>query len=707
MKQPVDYVDTNIGGIGHLLTATRPIVALPHGMMQVYPVTTPGIMDRYLADKIHGFQAGPLTISATTGEGPFGRNSVASSFDHDFEVAAPHRYWVLLEDYNIQAEYSVTAHAAYFRFAFPEGLKPVLLLRLRKGSIIKTIDGARVEAEGEYEGVQGYIHLESTRLFSTQPVSDDSEGRRGETGISLIFDPADGGTVDVRVGFSLIDSHQAFENLKNEISGWSLERVVEAAEEVWNRTLSKLDVSGGTKSQITTFYTALYRSLLRMVDISENGRYRGWDGQIHRPSGHGFYVNDALWDTYRSAHPLQLLLDPKRQVDMVRSYITMYEQSSWMPTFPGYGGERPVMLGNHIAAFITDTYLKGYRDFDLEKAYEGLRKNAMEATRLPWRRGPMTELDKVYLEKGFFPALGAGQKEWISEVHSFERRQAVSVTLEHSYDDWCIAQLAKALGKEDDYSLFSSRAKNYANLFDDSIGFMAPKTADGKWVEGFDPKLGGGQGGRDYFAECNSWVYTFNVQHDPEGLMALFGGREQFTSKLDALFVEQYSVSKYDFLKQFPDATGLIGQYPQGNEPSFHIPYLYNYAGQPWKTQRRLREIMKLWYNDSPLGICGDEDGGAMSSWYVFSAMGFYPFCPGRPTYDIGSPLFDETKIALSDGGDFTISARNVSEKNKYIQSAVLNGTVLDRPYFPHSAITWGGSLILEMGPRPNREWVC
>jgi predicted alpha-1,2-mannosidase len=249
------------------------------------------------------------------------------------------------------------------------------------------------------------------------------------------------------------------------------------------------------------------------------------------------------------------------------------------------------------------------------------------------------------------------------------------------------------------------RAHNYANVFDGRIGMMAPKTADGQWVESFDPTRGGGQGGRDYFAECNSWVYTWHVQHDVAGLMALMGGREQFAAKLDQLFVEQYGTSKYAFLGQFPDMTGLIGNYAQGDEPSFHIPYLYNYCGQPWKAQRLLRQIMEVWYGDGPLGICGDEDGGAMSSWYVLSAMGFYPVCPGRPVYDIGSPLFQEVKIALAGGRTFTVSAPGASAGNKYVQSATLNGKPLDKPWFTHDELAAGGTLVLRMGPRPNRKW--
>jgi predicted alpha-1,2-mannosidase len=364
------------------------------------------------------------------------------------------------------------------------------------------------------------------------------------------------------------------------------------------------------------------------------------------------------------------------------------------------------MLGHHAAAFITDTCLKGYRDFDVAKAYAGMKKNATQASMIPWHRGPVTEIDKVYLEQGFFPALARGETETVPEVHPAERRQAVTVTLETCYDDWCLAQLARDLGKQDDYEHFMRRARNYAHVYNPDTGWMAPRSADGKWVQGFDPKLGGGQGGRDWFTECNGWTFAFHVQHDPAGLIALMGGPDRFAARLDALFTEQYDpTNKYTFLAKFPDMTGLIGMYAQGNEPSFHIPFLYNHCGRPWQTQRRVRQILDVWYGDGPLGICGDEDGGALSSWYVFAALGFYPLCPGNPTYEIASPLFEQSTLTLANGKSFTIKAKNTSAQNKYIQSARLNGQTLHEPRFPHAQIAQGGTLELTMGPRPNQTW--
>ena len=368
------------------------------------------------------------------------------------------------------------------------------------------------------------------------------------------------------------------------------------------------------------------------------------------------------------------------------------------------------MIGRHETVSIADAYFKGFRDYDAEKAYAGMKKNATELTMIPWRNGPVTELDKVYFDKGFFPALPQGAKEWVPQVHSFEKRQSVAVTLEHCWDDWCLAQMAQSLNKSDDFNYFTKRSENYRNLYDTRIGFMAPKTADGKWVfdeKGLDPVWSGGQGGRDYYTETNAWTYTFHVQHDINGLIGLMGGKANLSYKLDALFREQFGGrgSKFEFLRLFPDMTGLIGQYHQGNQPGFHIPYLYNYTGEPWKTQRRVRDIMKIWYNDGPLGICGDEDEGELSSWYVFSSMGFFPVCPGKPVYDIGSPVFRKVSLDAGNGKTFTIKAKDASSKNKYIQSASLNGRPLNSPWFNHSDLVQGGSLVLHMSPRPNKRW--
>lgn len=721
-KEPVDYVSPNIGGIGQLLTATVPYVQCPYGMARIAPVTTPGITDRYLADKIYGFSAGPAMLMASVGQTGTQPADYASDFDHDFEIATPYYYEADLQTWGIRAEFTTTCQAAYYRFTFPASAQAHLVLTLNDDAQLAvagngTISGSRrIARQGETvanpsQQTREYFYIEFSRPFSSYKTWQDNDldpaaTRAGDRiGFVADFSTSTHEQIEARLGISYISVEQARRNLQREIPGWTFEQVKSANRALWNHALSGISVTGGTDRQKVIFYTALYRSLGRMTDITEDGRYySGYDHSVHEAQGHDFYVDDGLWDTFRSLHPLQLLLDAGRQQDMIRSYIRMYEQSGWLPSFPSVAGEQAVMIGHHAAQLILDTYAKGYRDFDVEKAYAAMRKNATEATMLPWSRGPLTSLDRVYFEKGFFPALAFGEKETVKQVTG-ERRQAVSVTLENSYDDWCVAQLAAALGKQQDASYFKRLAYNYKNVYNPAIGFMAPRSADGKWVADFDPKLGGGQGGRDYFTEVNSWIYTFSVQHDVAGLIRLLGGRDAFNAKLDRLFVEQYGTSKYHFLNQFPDATGLVGLYAQGNEPSFHIPYLYDFSGQPWKTQRRVRELMDVWYGDGPLGLPGDDDGGETSSWYVLSAVGFYPVCPGSPVYEIGSPIFEKSSIRLGNGKIFTVIANHVSARNKYIQSAQLNGKPLDKPWFPHSSIANGGTLILQMADKPNMKW--
>lgn len=721
-KEPVDYVSPNIGGIGQLLTATIPYVQRPHGMARLAPIVTPGITDRYLADKIYGFPAGPALLMASVDKTGSAPDAYASTFDHDFETATPYYYEADLQTWGIRAEFTAAKQTAYYRFTFPASAHGHLVLSLRNHAELSVVGNSAIAGSGRADGTvvhlddsgpetREYFYAEFSRpIQSWQTWRNDETGqapKQSGDGIGFVSDlaTAAGEIIEVKVGISYISTEQARCNLERDIPEWNFSQAKAETRKVWNDALTAMQTDGGTERQRTIFYTALYRSLGRMTDITEDGKYfSGYDHKVHDAAGHDFYVDDGLWDTYRSLHPLQMLLDPRQQDDMIQSYIRMYQQSGWMPSFPSVAGEQAVMIGHHAASFILDAYMKGYRDFDVPAAYEAMRKNATEATMLPWSRGPLTSLDKIYFDKGFFPALAFGEKESESYVTP-ERRQSVSVTLENSYDDWCVAQLAKALGKTQDAEYFAKMAKNYRNMYNPSIGFMAPKSADGQWVTNFDPKLGGGNGGRDYFTEVNSWLYTFHVQHDVAGLIRLMGGREAFNTKLDQLFVEQYGESKFQFLGQFPDATGLVGQYAQGNEPSFHIPYLYDFSGQPWKTQQRVRQLMDVWYGDGPLGIPGDDDGGATSSWYVLSAIGFYPVCPGSPVYEIGSPIFERTTIRLGNGKLFKIEAHQVSAQNKYIQSAQLNGKPLDRPWFRHADIANGGTLVLEMGPRPNLAW--
>jgi len=353
---------------------------------------------------------------------------------------------------------------------------------------------------------------------------------------------------------------------------------------------------------------------------------------------------------------------------------------------------------------ILDAWRKGIRDFDINTAYEAMKKNALEGTMVPWRIGAACELDTFFYENGYFPALRPGENETVARVHNFEKRQAVAVSLAAGYDEWALAQMAKELGKTEDFKFFSKRAKNYKNLYWPEKSFFMPKDKDGNWID-IDPKFDGGMGGRDYYDENNGWTYVWNVQQDIHGLQNLMGGKDIFEKRLDQLFREGLGRSTYELNARFPDFTGIVGQYSMGNEPSFHIPYLYNLTKSPWKTQKKIRMLLNTWFMDNIHGIPGDEDGGGMSAFVVFSAMGFYPITPGIPVYTIGSPLFSKITINLPNGNTFIVSAPQCSETNKYIQSAKLNGKVLNAPWFTHNDLINGGILELEMGAYPNMDW--
>jgi predicted alpha-1,2-mannosidase len=708
-KDITSCVDPNIGGVAPLLTTKNPTVHRPNSMVRVFPITRPGLNDRYLSDRIYGFalnmpayRMGPVTeLMPLSGRLNFNRDEYASLYDHDMEDVHPWYHKVLLEDYNIDADWTTTERCVIYRFKFNNPDTGYILLR-SGGKSGFTLQGDHViQGWEEFGHTRQYFYAAFNEPFS----ASGSFGSDDEKVIYTRFDKPQK-PVEVRAGISFISVEQAAANLRNEAEGRSFKSIREESHRIWADALVRIKVKGGTERQRRIFYTSLYRCMERMVNISEGGRYySAYDKKVHDDQGKPFYVDDWLWDTFRSLHPLMLILEPSRQADMVESYVRMYEQSGWMPGFPQVSGDFPAMIGFHSAALVWDTWQKGTTDFSVEKAYEGLKKNAMEATMLPWRNGPMCALDSFYHIYGWYPALPEDSIETVVLVDGFEKRQAVAVTLEHSYDDWCLAQLARALGKEDDYEYFIKRAENYRHLFNPATGFMAPKMASGEWIEPFDPQLSGGVGSRLYYAENNAWTWNFSVQHDIQGLIDLLGGNESFTDRLDALFNEPTHIAKWQFMAQFPDATGLNGMFVAGNEPSMHIPYLYDYAGKPWKTQRRIREIMDLWFDDRPAGIPGDEDGGALCSWYVLSAMGFFPVTPGSGEYAIGSPFFGSVKIRLPNGKTFSVVAQHCSRRNKYIQSARLNGKPLNKPFISHADVVQGGRLHLVMGERPNTEW--
>jgi predicted alpha-1,2-mannosidase len=698
----VEFVDPSIGGQGFLLEPTRPTVSLPNSMVRVYPVRKD-----QLDDQIHSF---PLTIiSHRMGElfWLMPSDGVPDAWDrpiaYDQETETPYYYSARFQSSLIRSEFAPAARCGYFRFSFTSGKAVVLLANRQGGELSGGPDNSVSGSEnivGQGRMSPGTMHAFVYGEFSA-PVK--MQTRDIKNGKLLIVSPPDGATaLEFRYGISFLSVEQAKKNLQEEIPDWNFESIKRRARDRWNEALGQVQVEGGTPEQKRVFYTALYRSYERMVNITEDGRYySAFDHQVHLDS-RPFYVDNWLWDTYRALEPLQTLLNPEMEADKLQSFVRMYQQSGWMPTFAELWGNHECMTGNPVAPWMADAWMKGIRNFDVATAYAGIKKNSVEGTWLPWRRGPKTSLDDFLAQHGYMPALHPGEKETIAEVHPFERRQAISVTEAQSYDDWSTAQLARALGNNTDYQFFLKGAANYKNLFRQDKGHVWPKDAEGNWIEPFDPGWSGGQGGRDYTTENNGYTYDWDVQHDLQGLFELMGGRAKAEARLDQLFREPLGRSKYEFWAKFPDASGLVGQFSMGNEPSLHIPYIYNYLGAPWKTQERVRMLLDTWFTDATLGMPGDEDGGGMSSFVVFSMMGFYPVTPGVPIYDLASPVFDRIKIRLHNGKSFRIVCLDNSKDNKYIEAIRLNGKPLNEVWLRHADIVSGGTLELQMGNVPN-----
>ena len=683
----VEYVDPTIGNVGILLVPTRPTVYLPNSMVRVYPMRADAMDDR-----IESF---PLTISSHRMEELFsimpGDKSPAA---YDQEKTTPYYYSTRFDESLIQAEFTPTERCGYFRFTFPDGKASVNLANRMAGSL-ETQGGNAISGEEQFSHMKAFVYGEFSAPVT---VKLESLGDRSRVNVS-----AQGArTLEFRYGISFISVAQAKKNLRREIPAWDFGAVEAAARNRWNQVLGQVAVEGGTESQRKVFYTALYRCYERMVNITEDGRYySAFDHQVHEDQ-RPFYVDNWLWDTFRALEPLQTLLNPDMEADKIQSYVRMYQQSGIMPTFAILAGPYACMNGNHAAPWFADAWFKGVRNFDLPVAFDGVRKRSLEDTLLPWRLGPKGPLDDFYAAHGYMPALRPGEKETDPRVHPFEKRQPVPVTLENSFDDWSIAQLARVLNKPQDEALFLQRAANYKNLFRADKGLMWPKDEHGQWIEPLDPKFSGGMGGRNYYDENNAYTYTWDVLQDFSGLVQLMGGKAKATANLDQLFREPLGRSKYEFQAKFPDSTSMVGQFSMGNEPSLAIPYLYNRLGAPWKTQKRVRMLLDAFFTNTLQGIPGDEDGGGMSAFVVFSMMGFYPVTPGIPAYDIGSPVFNKTTIHLRNGKDFVIVAHGASRDNKYVQSILLNGKPLDQVWFRHADVVHGGTLELTMGDTPN-----
>ncbi|MDR0543570.1 MAG: GH92 family glycosyl hydrolase [Dysgonamonadaceae bacterium] len=711
-KSPVDYVNPYMGTVSHILVPTYPTVHLPNSMLRVYPER-----DDFTSDLLRGL---PVVVTSHRGSSAFNISPVSRKntklrsvihYSYDNEKITPYRYSVYLDEENIWVDYAPSHQSGIYGFNF-EGENNRLIINTRNGKLEASngsVSGYQIIDKGQ---TKVYLYLEteqqpaSTEVLNKQEVDYTQSASEGQYS-SLVMQFKEK-NVKLRYGISFISSEQAQKNLQREIQSYDVDEIAETGREIWNNALGKILVEGGSENDKTVFYTSLYRVYERMINISEDGNYySATDHQVHNDEGVTFYTDDWIWDTYRAAHPLRVLIDPEQETGMIRSYIRMAQQSKdgWMPTFPEVTGDSHRMNANHAVSVIWGAWCKGLKNFDLEAAYQACKAAMTEKSLLPWKKVPNTELDVFYREKGFYPALKEGEEEYIKEVDGFEKRQSVAVTLGACYDDWCLAQMASQLGKEDDWRYFLKQSYNYRYVYNTETAFFHPKDREGNFITPFDYKFSGGTGARDYYDENNAWTYRWDVPHNPQDLINLMGSDENFAKNLDRTFREPLGKGKFSFYAQLPDQTGNVGQFSMANEPSLHIPYLYNYAGQSWKTQKRIRMLLKQWFRNDLMGVPGDEDGGGLSAFVVFSAMGFYPVTPGSPTYNIGSPLFNRVTIKLGNGKTFEIEAKNCSGENKYIQSANLNGVAWNKPWFSHEAIAQGGKLVLIMGNKANKEW--
>jgi predicted alpha-1,2-mannosidase len=709
----VQYVNPLIGTASNYQLSngnTYPAITLPFGMTSWTPQTNEERwIYTYKADSLQGLRAthlpspwisdyGSFSIMPLVGELTVDASGRASTFRHDNEVVSPYYYKVHLKRYNIIAELTSTMRCSYVKFNFPKSPNAYVVIDAHPSDTYieifpeenKVVGYTRSNNGGVPENFACYFVAFFDKSFSSfgtwmnrEIYSDNAKQEGKHVGAFLNFTTDSDESINLRVGTSFISIEQAEKNLENEIGKKSFEGIRNEAKEIWNEQLSKVRIDGCSNEQRMIFYTALYRCQLfprvwyEFDDFSNPIYFSPFDGKIHK----GYmYTDTGFWDTFRTVFPLFTILFPERDSDIIRGLISAYEQGGWFPKWmsPGY---RNAMTGTFVGSVVTDAYYKGIQNFDVEKAYEAMVKDAIEKSDEGGRGRVGIE---YYTELGYVPA---------DKV-----REATTRTLEFAYGDFCVAQLAKALNRIKDYEFFMTRAKNYKNVYDESTGFMRGRKSNSQWLEPFNPVEWGGP-----FTEGCAWHYTFSVPHDVQGLIILMGGKEQFINKMDELLSTPSNfvhVGSYERI--IHEMTEMVlanmGQYAHGNQPVHNVLYLYNYAGEPWKTQKWVRKVMNNLYGPGPDGLPGDEDNGSMSSWYIFSSLGFYPVCPGVPMYVLGSPLFEKATINLPNGNTFIVIAKNNSRKNKYIQSA-------NKSWIEHASVVNGGILEFIMGPNPNKNW--
>lgn len=635
----------------------------------------------------------PVTLPYKEAEAPLG---IHSKFSHADEEATAGYYRVLLKDYNINVELTATERCGIQRYTFPKG-ESAVFLNLKKAmnwdftndSYIEVVDSSTIQgyrfSEGWARGQRVYFRTRFSQPFKSVELDTTAIQLKGQrVGTAYIarfnFSTTDGEQIVLSTAISGVSMEGAARNLAAEAPHNDFDKYLAETKDNWNRQLGKIAITGGGKDDRVNFYTALYHTMIAPTIYSDvDGSYYGPDKKIHQTDGWVNYSTFSLWDTYRAAHPLFTYTEPDRVNDMVKSFIAFYEQNGRLPVWNFWGGETDMMIGYHSVPVIVDAYLKGIGDFDPEKALEA----CVATANLDNYRGI-----GLYKKLGYIPYN-------IKDEYNAEN-WSLSKTLEYAFDDYCIAEMAQKMGKTQLADEFYKRSQNYKNVFNPATGFMQPIDDKGVFIQNFSPD--------DYTAhicESNGWQYFWSVQQDIKGLITLAGGKDRFTEKLDSMFT--YIPAGNVDLPLF--STGMIGQYAHGNEPSHHVIYLYNKVRQPWKTQKYVAQVMHDLYFNAPAGLCGNEDCGQMSAWYVFSAMGFYPVNPVSGQYEIGTPLFPEMHMNLDNGKTFTVLAPAVSRENIYIQSVKVNGQPYDKSYITHEQIMNGATVEFEMGPEPGKIW--
>lgn len=716
LANPLQGTDSSFG---YSHGNTFPAVAVPFPMNVWSPYTQPqkdSFYYQYRQNKIRGIrqthQPSPwiadyanFSLMAVSGKLAVKEDDRASVFSHDKEIAQPHYYQVYLDTWKATMEVTPTERAARFRFTFDEsGDGYVVLDAFANGSAVevlpkenKIIGICRNNNGGVPNNFSNYFVIVFDQKFSAFGTWTPDGVKEGQAkladkhvGAYLKFKVKKGKPITCKVASSYISHEQAQLNLDREIGKADFDTIKKRAEATWNALMNRIKVEGGSETQQRTFYSAMYRSFLfphRFHEYDAQNKpiyFSPYNGRVY--PGY-MYTDTGYWDTFRASHPLYNLLVPDISGEIMQSVISAYEQSGFLPAWSS-PGHRDCMIGNHAFSLLADAWIKGVTNFNASVALDAMVHDAN--TQAPrYCRAIGRDGAEFYQKHGYVPT-------------SF--RESTAKTLEFAYNDFCAAVFAKSIGRNTEAAAFAKNAMNYTNVFDPSVGFVRGRKEDGSWRENFDPTEWGGP-----FTEGNAWHWTWSVFHDVPGLIQLIGGDEAFGKKLDGVFYTPPDVNVGSYGGMIHEMTEMVaanmGQYAHGNQPIQHMLYLYNYAGQPWKAQARVREALTRLYHPTPDGLCGDEDTGQMSAWYVFSAIGFYPVCPGTDEYVIGSPLFDRATITLADGKKFVITANQNGPQRPYIREAKLNGAKFEKTFLTHNQIIKGGELTFEMTSAPNYKW--